>query len=141
KAVNDRFGHQVGDQALVACADAIRGGEGRDEVAVRLGGEEFVVLLRGSETLTRAEALRQGIAIRIARDVEGLDRVVTASMGVVEIPRDSNAMMDFDDLYARADKLLYEAKATGRNRTTYERLKVFRTPPAARPNLTGAEAA
>ncbi|MGB3807274.1 MAG: diguanylate cyclase [Erythrobacter sp.] len=141
KDVNDRFGHQVGDQALVACADAIRGGEGRDEVAVRLGGEEFVVLLRGSETLTRAEALRQGIAIRIARDVEGLDRVVTASMGVVEIPRDFNAMMDFDDLYARADKLLYEAKATGRNRTTYERLKVFRTPPAARPNLTGAEAA
>lgn len=141
KDVNDTFGHQVGDQALIACADAIRGGEERDEVAVRMGGEEFVVLLRGEDTLARAEKLRQSIAVRIARDVDGLDRMVTASMGVVEIPHDASDMMSFEQLYARADQLLYEAKAAGRNHTTYERLKVFRKPPAARPKLAPVKAA
>jgi len=141
KDINDRFGHQVGDQALIACADAIRGGEERDEIAVRLGGEEFVLLLRGEDTLARAEKLRQAIAIRIARDVDRLDRMVTASMGVVEIPTEEGDMMSFDQLYARADHLLYEAKASGRNRTTYERLKLFRKPPAGRPNIATVEAA
>ncbi len=141
KQINDRFGHQVGDQTLISCANAIRGGEDRDEVAVRLGGEEFVVLLRGENTLARAEKLRQAIPLRIAREVEGLDRVVTASMGLIEIPHDASAMMDFAQLYARADKLLYEAKATGRNRTTYERLKLFNTPPAPRPRAATGKAA
>ena len=132
KQVNDRFGHQVGDEALIACADAIRGGEERGEVAVRLGGEEFVILLRGEDTLERAEALRQAIPVRIARQVEGCDQIITASMGVIAIPHDAGTMMTFSELYARADKLLYEAKAAGRNRTNYERLVVFRSAPRTR---------
>lgn len=132
KDVNDRFGHQTGDAVLVACAEAIRCEGDRDTIAVRLGGEEFVLLLRGKRVTQRAEALRKAIPQRVAADVAGLDRMVTASMGVLELPRDALELMRFEEIYARADKLLYEAKASGRNRMLYERLKVF-DPAAKRP--------
>ncbi|MGY6637500.1 MAG: sensor domain-containing diguanylate cyclase [Erythrobacter sp.] len=135
KAVNDVHGHQVGDAALIACAEALRsvGGE-RDTVAVRLGGEEFVVLLRGEQTIARAEALRQAIPRRIAADVPGLGLPVTASMGLIEMPRAMSNRANFAEFYARADILLYEAKASGRNRMAYERLTVFSEAPRGRSN-------
>ena len=129
KQVNDRYGHQIGDAALVACARALEANHDPDLVAVRLGGEEFVVLLRGQRTIERAEALRKAIPLRIAADVEGLDGLITASSGVIEVPRASNTMLTFDALYARADALMYEAKASGRNRMLYERLTVFADAP------------
>jgi len=128
KQVNDTFGHQIGDAALVACARALRNNYDRDLVAARLGGEEFVVLLRGEQTVQRVEALRVAIPLRIASEVEGLGMPVTASVGMVEVPRSGHAMMDFDQLYARADELMYEAKECGRNRMMYERLTVFPRP-------------
>ncbi len=127
KDINDRFGHMVGDQALIACAKAIAAQDNLDMIAVRLGGEEFVLLLRGPDSTRRAEAMRQAIPRRIASDIPDLDRLVTASMGVLELPREASTMMSFDDLYARADTLLYEAKAAGRNRMLYERLLLFST--------------
>ncbi|MEM7702713.1 MAG: diguanylate cyclase [Pseudomonadota bacterium] len=139
KQVNDRHGHQAGDAALVACATALVGGPSRDLVAARLGGEEFVLMLRGKRALERAEALRKAIPVRIARDVEGLDAPVTASSGAIEVPRASNALMTFDALYARADALMYEAKASGRNRMLYEKLTVFDEPPSQRPDTERRE--
>ncbi|MEL6542373.1 MAG: diguanylate cyclase [Pseudomonadota bacterium] len=139
KQVNDRHGHQAGDAALVACAAALVGGPSRDLIAARLGGEEFVVMLRGKRALERAEALRKAIPLRIARDVEGLDTPVTASSGAIEVPRASNALMTFEALYARADALMYEAKATGRNRMLYEKLTIFDEAPPKRPDLKGRE--
>ncbi|MGB3470164.1 MAG: diguanylate cyclase [Erythrobacter sp.] len=133
KQVNDTHGHQVGDAALVACANVLRNNYDRDLVAARLGGEEFVVLLRGQQTVQRTEALRVAIPLRIATEVEGLEMPVTASVGMVEVPRSGHAMMDFDQLYARADELMYEAKESGRNRMMYERLTVFPRPRAAAP--------
>jgi diguanylate cyclase (GGDEF)-like protein len=133
KAINDLHGHQVGDAALVACANAIRCAGDRDTIAVRLGGEEFVVLLRGDRTLERAEALRQAIPLRIARDVPGLELPVTASMGVIVLSEAAQHAMQFAEFYARADALMYEAKASGRNRLAYERLTVFSQPPGSRP--------
>lgn len=127
KAINDLHGHQVGDAALIACADAIRAGTDRDSIAVRLGGEEFVVLLRGERTLERAEALRQAIPMRIAKEVPGLELPVTASMGVIILAEANRHKMAFSEFYARADALMYEAKASGRNRMAYERLTVFKS--------------
>jgi diguanylate cyclase (GGDEF)-like protein len=132
KAINDLHGHQVGDAALIACANAIRTTGERDSIAVRLGGEEFVVLLRGERTLERAEALRQAIPLRIAQDVPGLELPVTASMGVIMLAPAHRHSMAFAEFYARADALMYEAKASGRNRLAYERVTVFSEPPAAR---------
>ena len=125
KQVNDRYGHQVGDAALVACAKALLAHQDPDLVAARLGGEEFVVLLRGERSLQRAEALRQSIPMRIAADVEGLECPVTASSGALGVPRATSARMTFDEFYARADALMYDAKASGRNRMVSEKLTMF----------------
>lgn len=133
KAVNDVHGHQIGDAALIACAAALRAvGGDRDTVAVRLGGEEFVVLLRGEQAIARAEALRQAIPRRIATDVPGLGLPITASMGLIEMPPSVSSRVSFAEFYARADILLYEAKASGRNRMAYERLTVFSEAPRGR---------
>lgn len=126
KGVNDRFGHQVGDDVLKATAEAIDRPEDPDCIAIRLGGEEFMVLLRGADAVNRLDMIRQSITLRIAREVPGLDEPVTASMGVIEIPAEGLTDMDFSMLYGRADELLYEAKETGRNRSVYERLILFR---------------
>ena len=132
KAINDVHGHQVGDAALIACANALRAAGDRDSIAVRLGGEEFVVLLRGERALERAEALRQAIPMRVAKEVPGLELPVTASMGVIVLSEAARHAMQFSEFYARADALMYEAKASGRNRLTYERLTVFNSAPPER---------
>jgi diguanylate cyclase (GGDEF)-like protein len=139
KAINDLHGHQVGDAALIACASAIRATGDRDSIAVRLGGEEFVVLLRGERTLERAEALRQAIPMRIAKEVPGLELPVTASMGVIVMTEANRYKMAFSEFYARADALMYEAKASGRNRLAYERLTVFNVAPEPRRRRRGED--
>ncbi len=141
KAINDLHGHQVGDAALIACASAIRSTGDRDTLAVRLGGEEFVVLLRGERTLERAEALRRAIPMRIAKEVPGLELPVTASMGVIVMTEANRYKMAFAEFYARADALMYEAKASGRNRLAYERLTVFNVAPQTRRRREEEEAA
>jgi diguanylate cyclase (GGDEF)-like protein len=125
KSVNDRFGHQTGDKVLIAAAHALRLQRDRDCIAIRLGGEEFMLLLRGRHTRQRAEALRRAITTRVVQDVPALDQPVTASMGIVEVPANGGRDMDFDELFAHADRLLYEAKAAGRNRSAYQRLTLF----------------
>lgn len=132
KHVNDRYGHQVGDEVLVACGDALKGGDGRDYLTMRLGGEEFVVLLRGVDAYYRAEALRKSLPLRIARAVPELEEPVTASMGLIELPSAGHDILSFSELYSRADALLYNAKASGRDRTCFERLTVFNDAPPVR---------
>ena len=63
--------------------------------------------------------------VRAREDIEGLDRVVTASMGLIEVPANAMPNASLHELYDRADQLLYEAKQAGRNRTMSERLKLF----------------
>jgi diguanylate cyclase (GGDEF)-like protein len=123
KQINDTHGHAVGDNVLQAVADVLHPDE--DTLAFRMGGEEFLLLLRGSSVLQAAERRRRAITTHVAAKVEGLDRMVTASMGLLEVPRNAMPNARFAELYARADHLLYEAKQAGRNRTLNERLKAF----------------
>lgn len=132
KQVNDVNGHKVGDDVLVAVGDALRGNNQRNAIAVRMGGEEFVVLMRGSNALRRIEALRQSLPRRIATAVPGLEKPVTASMGVIVVAKMGGNVKSFDDLYARADAIMYQAKESGRNRMCYEKLTVFNTAPPQR---------
>ena len=120
KSVNDRFGHQVGDEALVATASALAPDE--NTIAVRLGGEEFMLVLRGADATLRAERRRRAITARVVDTVPELDMLVTASMGVVEATGEDAAGLPFEVLYLRADKLLYRAKSEGRNRYIRETL-------------------
>ena len=84
-----------------------------------------MVLLRGEETVRRAERFRQSVPLHVARIVPELDRLVTASMGVVQVPGDAMPDAEFSSLFDRADKLLYEAKQAGRNRMVNESLRLF----------------
>ena len=122
KDINDTYGHARGDEVLTVVASALQ--EDEDTIAVRMGGEEFMLLLRGKDAAGRAELRRLAITVEVADRVL-LDRQVTCSMGLVEAPGGAEQFLDFDALYERADKLLYEAKATGRNRTVSERLQLF----------------
>jgi diguanylate cyclase (GGDEF)-like protein len=113
KAVNDVHGHTIGDAVLKAVAEALRADP--QVHAFRLGGEEFVLLLGGEDVAAQAERRRQAIPGIVAKTVPGLGRAVTASMGIAEAAPDAG--MGLSELYERADKLLYEAKLAGRNRT------------------------
>ena len=118
KAVNDMHGHAVGDAVLKAAARALQ--PNANVLAYRLGGEEFILLLRGDEAFDLAERRRQAIPAMVAQTVPGLSRPVTASMGVSLF---SDAASDEDDLrslFERADKLLYQAKIAGRNRVLFD---------------------
>ena len=123
KAINDTHGHATGDAVLRSVAAALAPDD--DTIAVRYGGEEFILLLRGRDAAERAERRRAAIPARVAATVQGLDRVVTASMGLVEQAPEVARTRDFVALFAHCDRLLYEAKHNGRNRTMSERLQVF----------------
>lgn len=113
KAINDNFGHSIGDEALRATATATRELLRGSDHAARFGGEEFLLLLpetSADDALIVAEKLRAQIA---ELEVEGLDREVTASFGVAAYP-DHEATAD--RLIEAADAALYRAKAAGRNR-------------------------
>ena len=124
KRVNDSHGHDMGDTVLCAVARVLA--RCQDCVAFRLGGEEFLLLMRGDDSERRAEALRQSMSVHIAREVEGLEHMVTASIGLVVVPQGALPKADFNDIYRYADRMLYEAKETGRNRMVSERLRAFR---------------
>ncbi|MDR7102139.1 diguanylate cyclase [Croceicoccus sp. BE223] len=124
KRINDRFGHTTGDRVLQEVAAVLAGD--KDAIAFRLGGEEFVVMLRGAQVQQRAEQLRRAITIRVANEVAGVDGPVTASMGLIESPPGGSCSMR--QLYSQADRLLYEAKYSGRNRLISERIQVFDAP-------------
>jgi diguanylate cyclase (GGDEF)-like protein len=126
KSINDRYGHGVGDEVLKACARSLGGVT--DQLAIRMGGEEFLLLLRGRDALARAEEVRRTLSEEIAAEVAAVEEPVTASMGVVQVPRSFASAASFDTVYDRADKLLYEAKAAGRNRTMSEKLSLFVAP-------------
>lgn len=126
KSINDQHGHPVGDAVLRCTGEALLGGAARDLVAFRIGGEEFLLLLRGADARERAEALRRAVTVRTLIHIDGLDRPVTASMGFLDFTLvRGDVGMDFDALYTRVDQLLYDAKCAGRNRMVADRLELF----------------
>ena len=114
KDINDQFGHEVGDQVLVAVARNLRDSvRNRDEV-IRMGGEEFLVLLPGANrasALARLESVRQQVqAVTAILGIAGLN--VSASIGVAVLRGEGD---DLPSLLRRADHAMYCAKRAGRN--------------------------
>ncbi len=118
KKINDRFGHAFGDRVIRAVAQSLVALTQRKDTAARIGGEEFVLLLpdtpaHGAREV--AERIRRAIAggrIR-TRDAESPIGQVTVSCGVTQVLPDESV----DDALVRADRALYGAKQSGRNRT------------------------
>ena len=134
KNINDQHGHVFGDEVLIKVAECFR-----DYDAIRYGGEEFVILLpntHASEANRAAERIRKSIELLSIKSAEGVHVPVTISIGIAEFPihlsGKDRAILENKDKYKldhrtkgslmiaiteQADKALYKAKQTGRNKS------------------------
>lgn len=116
KAINDGFGHQVGDEVIIRAARAAETTLRKADQVFRIGGEEFVCILPGvtaKEAFQAAERMRT-VFQTIAASVEDLPVNATISIGVAAA---SAAVVSPEEVFAEADAALYRAKREGRNRT------------------------
>ena len=112
KDINDALGHPVGDQVIAVAAERMAAIRRSGEMLARIGGEEFGLLLPGAgpaEAVATAERYRASIS-----SMEIVELKVRASAGVCA---DVGQSMNAETLYSKADRALYEAKRSGRNRT------------------------
>ncbi|WP_457626546.1 diguanylate cyclase [Persephonella sp.] len=117
KSINDTYGHDAGDEALKALSQIIIDRTRECDVPARLGGEEFVILLPETElegAKKLAEDLRQAVENEIIELPDGQKLSFTVSIGVSEINLSKD--LSFEKALKLADKALYEAKETGRNK-------------------------
>ena len=115
KRVNDQYSHAVGDQVLRSFAGCLQKNTRELDVIGRIGGEEFVLLLPGSNHKSAhrtAGRLQDLIAENVTETAFG-DIRITVSQGVAEM---DSSMDDLNDLIQAADRALYRAKETGRNK-------------------------
>ncbi len=115
KKINDDYGHLVGDEVLKALATFVSSHFRADDLLFRWGGEEFCLLLKNTSlefALEKAERLRKQVESRVWPE----NIPLTISIGVTEIRAEDT----LEQLQARVDKLLYQAKQGGRNRTIAE---------------------
>ncbi|ABB44314.1 diguanylate cyclase (GGDEF domain) with PAS/PAC sensor [Sulfurimonas denitrificans DSM 1251] len=111
KLINDTYGHQVGDEVLVAIAKTLKGSLRDNDLIARWGGEEFVIMLKNI-TLNEAKTIIEKVRVNIQNSIIRDNIKVTASFGLTKyiINEDSK------EIFKRADDALYEAKKDGRNR-------------------------
>ncbi len=110
KAVNDTFGHDVGDQVLMHVADFLSANVRKQDLTARWGGEEFVILLRDT-SIEQSEQIATNLQEKMTLENFSPVTSMTFSAGVATL----SAGQSFDDLIANADKALYTAKKSGRN--------------------------
>ena len=116
KIINDRFGHDSGDEVLRAIAAALSSGLREVDLAARYGGEEFAIIMPHT-TKTNAEIVARRIAAQIGslvHEFQGEKVSLTASLGIADVADLSEA--NAENLVKAADVALYEAKRSGRNR-------------------------
>ena len=113
KAVNDTFGHPVGDKLLKIVAERLRGLVRSTDTIARMGGDEFVILQAPIADPAEASALAQAIigSMSMPYDLDGHQAIVGASIGIAIGPGDGS---NCDNLLRNADLALYRAKADGR---------------------------
>ena len=128
KKVNDIHGHELGDSALTSLAGILETSARGTDLAARFGGEEFVVLLAGTNSVGAAETaerIREAASRILIPSPQGA-LTFTVSIGVTEFCADDTG---WTIAMRRADQALYEAKSAGRNRVTID-------PPVTLPHST-----
>ena len=114
KQLNDTYGHLAGDEVLRAFARQLRSNLRKADIVCRWGGEEFILLLKDTDSTT-AQQLAEKIRAQTEQKhypFAGVNLHISTSMGLTELRADDS----LDSLLGRADKALYRAKASGRNR-------------------------
>jgi len=118
KKVNDAYGHPVGDEVLKILVSRIQNSLKLDTLLARYGGEEFVVSLPDidiDDVMNTAERIRESIESDEFK-IDDLELTVTISLGVASLTAGHSAL---SDIISNADKALYKAKQTGRNKVVY----------------------
>jgi diguanylate cyclase (GGDEF)-like protein len=117
KTINDTFGHAAGDEMIREMGSIIKTSFRKTDIAGRIGGEEFAVVLKNAslnEAKMKAEQLRETVAKR--KVIYGKHEVsITVSIGVAAIHGNNNGINDIEDALKMADDALYKAKSMGRN--------------------------
>ena len=117
KPVNDIYGHATGDKLLTSFAELIRGNIKANDVAGRIGGDEFLLFIRGvrdeKEIASLTDRINKGL-LTTTYNLLGRDMAIPIglSAGAVFVPRDGK---DYDDLFRKADKALYLVKQNGKH--------------------------
>lgn len=122
KAINDRYGHAAGDQVLKEVAKTIQKLVRQVDLAARIGGEEFAVLLPDTDRTnasSAAERIREAISHLQIRIKSGESLSITLSIGVSIFTEGSNEIKKPTDLLSVADHCLYFAKENGRNQVSF----------------------
>ena len=119
KSVNDTHGHAAGDELLRQVAqrmtECVRG----DDAVVRMGGDEFVIVLTGLSGVKEVEVVLLRLLASLQRSFtleDGMEVTIGASIGIASYPENGT---DADELMGRADQAMYEAKRAGKNRLVF----------------------
>ncbi|MEG1744532.1 MAG: diguanylate cyclase [Ruthenibacterium sp.] len=120
KHVNDDYGHQKGDTVLVAVAAELRRCVGEDNVAGRMGGDEFMLWLDNVESRDEVQRVAQSICAAMEKIPlnETTGETISVSMGIALCPQDG---ITYQQLYAHADNVLYAVKRGGKNNFAFYR--------------------
>lgn len=117
KSINDTFGHDIGDDVIISLASILKEESRKSDVLSRWGGEEFVILLPDTNidgAFIIAEKIRKVIQELVIKIEDEQELKFTVSIGVSQIDKESD--ISIENSIHRADKALYKAKNSGRNR-------------------------
>jgi diguanylate cyclase (GGDEF)-like protein/PAS domain S-box-containing protein len=120
KNINDKYGHQSGDQALIRFAETVKVELRDSDLFGRLGGEEFCILLQQatrSEAMLVAERIRADVQAIMLTSTTGEPFSLTVSIGIATYRTEDDRL---GRMLERSDKALYQAKSNGRNQVTWE---------------------
>lgn len=115
KEMNDRFGYPIGDRLVAELGRLIRNNMREGDVVTRYGGNEFVILLPKADVFAAQQAAERirGKVAYTQLDVDGLQLIITISIGIVVYPDDATSA---EDLLRKADSALSRAKSQGKNK-------------------------
>lgn len=114
KKINDSLGHEVGDKLLIKCVKRLQNTIRKQDLIGRLGGDEFIVLLKGHTTHEDISKATESLlkAFRTPFNLDGMELILTVSIGIAMSPDDGDSA---SDLLRNADTAMYQAKELGRN--------------------------
>ena len=117
KRINDQFGHGKGDEVLAAVGAEIEACLRASDFAGRFGGEEFLILLPDTSVEGARQVAEKIRATVAAMTVPGVEREITASLGIAQLLEHAG---NATELVRAADRAMYSAKTAGRNRTVVQ---------------------